>query len=280
MSRNNQNRFGATPEGNEVAQKTNPLNFVTPTEFVELPSRGRGYPESHPLNGQETIEINYMTAKDEDILSSEALLKKGLAIERFIENIIVNKQIVASSLMTGDRNAIIIAARSSGYGNAYETKITCPSCGAKDNHVFDLDKPKIKESKTNEEYNLVLKDNMFATVMPLCKLNITFRLLTGKDELEMMQKKLKKQKTKVKGLEKNITEQYKRIITSVEGFSDQPTINRFVDCMLSGDSYHLKRCYKEAAPDVEIKENFECHSCGHEQEMEVPLGADFFWPDV
>ena len=276
--RNNQERFGAKQQSSEAPVETPGLKFVTSTEFVNLPSGG-AYPEGHPLHGQETIEISYMTAKDEDILSSEELLKKGIAIERFMENIIVNKAIKPSTMYSGDRNAIIIAARSSGYGNAYETQVACPNCGAKSKEIFDLDNPIIKESRESEEDNLIMTpDGFFETKMPVSKYRVKFRLLTGKDELEMISDKLSKKK-KTKGLSKTVTSHLKKIIVAVEDFSEQVIVNKFVDTMLSSDSHHLKKCYRLANPNVEINKNFECESCGHEQELEVPLNADFFWPD-
>jgi len=277
--RNNQDRFGAKQQSPEAPAQTPGLKFVTPTQFVTLPSGG-AYPEGHPLHGQETIEIYYMTAKDEDILSSEELLKKGLAIERFMENIVVKKAIKPSTMYSGDRNAIIIAARSSGYGNAYETQVTCPGCAGKSRELFDLDNPRIKESLESEEDSLVkTEDGFFETKMPVSNYRVKFRLLTGKDELEMVSEKLSKKKTRIKGLSKTVTSHLKKIIVAVEDFSEQVVINKFVDTMLSSDSYHLKKCYRIANPNVEIKKHFQCESCGHEQELEVPLNADFFWPD-
>ena len=277
--RNNQDRFGAKEQAPEAPVETPGLKFVRPTEFVTLPSGG-AYPEGHPLHGQETIEIYYMTAKDEDILSSEELLKKGLAIERFMENVVVDKRIKPSTMYSGDRNALIIAARSSGYGNAYETQVTCPNCGTKSRMVFDIDQPTIKESMESEEDNLYKTDDGFFEVkMPVSGYNIKFKLLTGKDEIDMVTEKLSKKKTKIKGLTKTVTSHFKRIIVAVEGYEDRAIVNQFVDTMLSSDSYHLKKCYKLANPNVEIKRDFECNSCGHQQELEVPLNADFFWPD-
>lgn len=278
--RNNQDRFGAKQDGSETpVAATKTLEFVRPSEFVTLPSKG-AYPVGHPLHAQETIEIYYMTAKDEDILSSEALLKKGVAIERFIENVIVNKSISAESLYTGDRNAIVIAARSSGYGNAYETQVSCPQCMAKSREVFDLDKPKIKESLESEEDELFkTEDGFFETRMPASRYRVKFRLLTGKDEMDMIVEKIDKKKTKISGLTKTVTSHFRKIIVSIEDHADERLINQFVDTMLASDSHHLKKCYKLANPNVEIKNNFECESCGHQQELEVPLNADFFWPN-
>jgi len=283
LSRNDINRVGAPPASAEapVTQMQNekvfdPLSFVAPTEFVELPSRGLCYSEDHPLHNQETIEIKFMTAKEEDILSSRALLKKGIAIERFIQSVIVDRKIKAKDLLVGDRNAILIAARVSGYGNIYETQVGCPSCGEKSSFSFDLNNKKVKETEENDDVKS-LGDGTFQITMPYSKFKTVFRLLTGADEAYLTATAASKKKaTKVDSI---LMEQYERMIASIEGHSDRSIVKKYVENMPTLDSRHLRKCYASVTPDVNIREDFECHSCGHEQEMEVPFGADFFWPD-
>ena len=149
-TRSNENRLGVNPDtpeekGNGTANVSEPqtLKFITPTEFVELPSKGQFYRPEHPLHNQEVIEIKHMTTKEEDILTSVALLKKGLALDRLISNLLVDKSIDAKGMLVGDRNAIIINARSSAYGHIYETKVTCPNCNASQDHSFDLTEPRV-----------------------------------------------------------------------------------------------------------------------------------------
>ena len=133
MSRN-KDRVGGTKrrDTSPPPQVTQPADgggfaFVVPTEFVELPSGGRFYADGHPLHGVESIEIRQMTAKEEDILTSRTLLKKGVALDRVIKNIIVDGRVDPDSLLVGDRNAIIVSMRVSGYGNDYTTKVACPA---------------------------------------------------------------------------------------------------------------------------------------------------------
>jgi DNA-directed RNA polymerase subunit M/transcription elongation factor TFIIS len=219
-----------------------------------------------------------MTAKDEDILSSRTLLKKGVAIERFLENIIIDKNIKASHMLVGDRNAILIAARISGYGAEYETQVGCPSCGEKESFTFDLNNKSFDESRINETIGLTKSEvGNFSTSMPLSKFQVEFKLLTGQDEAYLSQLTMKK--TKTKDADAMFSDQYKRMIVSVEGHTDKSVINHYVNNMPTLDSRHLRACYKEATPGVEITEKFICSSCNHEEDMEVPFTADFFWPD-
>jgi len=255
----------------------NPLNFVAPTEFVELPSRGRGYTEDHPLHGQETIEIKFMTAKEEDILTSQALLKKGLALERFLKNIIINKAIKPESLVIGDKNAILIAARGSGYGWDYETTVQCPECATKNIMIFDLRNPPVI-GNFNVDQTIVTEINngIYSTTMPFSKFTVQFRLMTGADENVLTKELANTSETSEPNL---LTGQFKRLITSIEGHSEQSIIDQYVENMPTIDSRHFKICLRSITPNVEIKETLNCKSCGFEKEVEVPFGTDFFWPE-
>jgi hypothetical protein len=282
MSRNKDRLGGHTPEPAEAPQQPvekafDPLSFVAPIEFVDLPSKGN-YPESHPLHDQEVIEMRFMTAKEEDILSSQTLLKKGLAIERMLDSLIVNKAIKAQDLLVGDRNALIIAARISGYGANYKTQVVCPSCGTRAPFDFDLTDQQIHESAESEELHLKrLENGNFITKMPFSNFNIEFKLLDGKDE--QMLTKLAADKKKRRMSETVLTDQFKQMIVAIEGHSDRPIISKYVDNMPTLDSRRLKAAYKVASPDIKITSDFECNSCGFQQEMEVPFNTDFFWPD-
>ena len=269
--------MGATAKPAEAP--ASPLDFVNPTEFVELPSKGIGYPEGHPLKGQEVVEIRFMTAKDEDILTSQTLLKKGLALERFMQNIIIGN-IDSKSLLVGDRNAILIAARASGYGNIYEVNTSCPNCGEKQFEQFDISNPKVHESAWSEDGSLVTRTEQgtFIARTPMTNFDIELRLLTGNDEIELAT--LNNNKRKKKLLETTMTDQFKRMIVSISGHEDRMIINKYVDRMPAQDARFLRNVYKTISPNVKVCKDFSCNACGHSQELEVPFGADFFWPDA
>lgn len=270
--------MGSAPVHTEAPQQKSILDFVSPTEFVELPSKGLAYSEDHPLHGQDVIEIRFMTAKDEDILTSETLLKKGIALERLLENIIVDKTIDPKSMLIGDRNAVIIAARASGYGNAYETRINCPNCGTAAQMAFDLTSPKIQElNYKNLEFLTKNEAGNFIIKLPRTNFAVEVRLLTGEDEQYLT--KLAQSKKKNKLGDSAMTDQYKMMIVSVEGVTDKTTLAKFIELMPAADSRFLRNAYKTIIPNIRIAEDFSCTSCGHEQELEVSFGADFFWPD-
>tara|TARA_R110002110_G_scaffold76975_3_gene202446 strand:- start:303 stop:1142 length:840 start_codon:yes stop_codon:yes gene_type:complete len=278
MRRNNEDRLtgGHKPTPSEEApQMTNPLDFITPTEFVELPSKGR-YPTGHPLSGQENIEIRYMTAKDEDILTSRALLKQGVAIDRLIQNLINNKDISAKDLYIGDRNAIIVYARASAYGSIYKTNVTCPGCSETSAHKFNLEDHHTYDGTDWKDYEIEATDHgTFKTTLPLTKIVAEVRPLIGSDEAAMV-REMKKDKKGENGL---VTSQLKKFCVSFNGYKDKVTINKVIEHLTALDSRYLRAVFAAISPDLSIKSEFLCPSCDHEEEMSVPFGADFFWPD-
>ena len=282
MSRNKERLGGVQqPDTNPPPQAmqadTGGFSFVVPTEFVELPSGGRFYPEGHPLHGEESIEIRQMTAKEEDILTSRTLLKKGVALDRVIENLIVNKRIDPDSLLVGDRNAIIIATRVSGYGNMYETQVTCPSCAENQQYNFNLNEANIYGGQDLEKLDVIdNKDGTFNIVLPKTGLTVTFKLLCGKDEKTLMSGIQSDRKRKN---ERTVTRQLVNTVVAVNGDSSADAINYLIENIPSMDSRHIRLSYRLAAPNIDLAQYFECSECEYTQDMEVPLTADFFWPD-
>tara|TARA_B100001094_G_scaffold332483_1_gene404773 strand:+ start:17572 stop:18444 length:873 start_codon:yes stop_codon:yes gene_type:complete len=270
----------APPQQNLQGQ-SNDFGFVVPTEFVDLPSEGTHYTDGHPLQNQSTIEIKQMTAKEEDMLTSRSLLRKGIALERVIASLIIDKSIDPATMLVGDRNAIVVAARISAYGSDYTTKVTCPNCSTQQEHTFNLNEI---TSDKNEIDTMMIdgveqqEDGTFLIELPRSKLDIGFRLLTGADEMKLasgieMDKKAKGQ------YEKNVTRQLKHIVTSVNGNSSADAVNYVVDNMPSLDARYLRQAFKSVSPNLNMTQEFECIECDFESDLEVPLTADFFWPD-
>lgn len=262
-----------------MAQPPEGFSFVVPTDFVDLPSGGQYYPEGHPLCGKDVLEFKHMTAKEEDILTSKTLLKKGVAIDRVIKNVIVDKTIDPDTLLVGDRNALIIAIRAASYGNIYETNLSCPACQTKVTYSFDLNSLNIYHGDDTEALDIVdRQDGTFEVELPATKLTAVFKLLTGREEKQYL--KNIEDGSKNKNGENLVSQQLMAMLVSVNG-DDRLETRRYVSQNLpSMDSKHLRMAYKFANPNIDLQQNFECSSCGHEDQLEVPLSADFFWPDT
>tara|TARA_A100001515_G_scaffold130468_2_gene117716 strand:+ start:294 stop:1127 length:834 start_codon:yes stop_codon:yes gene_type:complete len=275
LSRNKDRLGGSQHQDTQPPAQTGGFSFVVPTEFIELPSQGKFYPEGHPLHGEDSIEIRQMTAKEEDMLTSRTLLKKGVALDRVISSLIVNKSIDPDSLLVGDRNAIIIATRVSGYGNMYETKVSCPNCGTKQDYSFDLNQANIYDGADAKDLGVKTNDDgTFNITLPRTGVDVQFRLLNGRDEKSFLSGMQSDKKTKD---ERNITRQLAAIVVSLNGDTSMQAKQYFIDNVPSIDSRHLRLAYRLSAPNVDLTQHFQCIECSHEQEMEVPLSADFFW---
>lgn len=249
------------------------MEFKIPTETITLPSKGLLYPKDNVLSKGE-IELSYMTAKHEDILTNINYIKNGTVIDKLLEALVVTP-INFDDLLVGDKNAIMIAARILGYGKNYPIQFYNESTNQQEEYIVDLTSLKEKEIDTSL---FTSGKNEFSFTLPQSKNNITFKLLNGRDE--------KKIEQEVKGLKKlypdqsfDLTTRLKFIITSVEGSREVKDIREFVDkYLIAQDSRALRDYYNEIMPDVDLKINIEKN--GYMQEgVNMPIGINFFWPD-
>ena len=287
MSRN-EGRFSAaegfpTPEDegtSAVAASAagSQFNWALPTEFVELPSKGKFYPPGHPLHNETTVEIKYMTAKEEDILTDRALLKKGIAIERVLENLIVDQRIKLDDLLIGDKNAILVKARTTGYGSEYETRVVCPNCYEPSDHSFDLEELGHVdfENALEQEDVEITESNTFRVTLPMSKVTLECRMLNGGDENSIAKKALRKDRKNEAST--TLTTHLGLMIVSVNGDKDKFTKAKFISAMPARDSRHLRNIMEKVTPNVDMTQDFDCEHCGQSAVLEVPLNADFFWP--
>ena len=284
--RNNEDRVGvadpieAAKDTTAAFQQTlNQLSFVVPTEIVELPSKGLFYDKFHPLYGKQDIEIKLMTAKDEDTLSSKSLIKKGIVIDRLLQDLIVDKSIKPEDLLVCDKNALMIAARKSGYGADYTTRVTCPNCGITQEYSFDLNTcANVVCNDPNEvlpEGVSRVGESMFKFSLPTSGFEWTVKLMTGKEEQALTQKQLSQQKN---GKDTFLLDLLRMITVSINGVSDSSLIEKAINVMPIKDYKLFKEKLDKINPKLELKSTFNCVSCEYETVLEVPFTTDFFWP--
>ena len=240
-----------------------------PTEVVDLPSQGLLYPKDSPLSSG-TIEIKYMTAREEDILTSANLIKKGIVIDKLLEALIVDKSIKLDDMLLGDKNAILIASRILAYGKEYEVEV--------DGQEVVVDLTTLKE-KTLDEKIVVNGANEFDFELPATKRKLTFKLLTQSDE-KSMDKEIEGYKKIGDGIGYETTTRLKHQILSVDGDAKKASINSFVDNeFLSRDSRDFRTYVNSINPDVEMKSTL-IDEDGNEKEFTVPMTVTFLWPSV
>jgi len=284
--RNNLERLGAhdkdasSPPPAVTQQEPGDIfSFITPTEFVELPSQGLRYPEDHPLHNISTIEIRHMTAKEEDILTSESLIKKGIALDRLVMSVVVDKRIKPTDLLIGDKNAVLIAARITGFGPQYNTNLTCPACLTTSETSLDLGDIQNKDlSNLPENVTTTEEGNFVITFPDFDDLEVEVRLLTGHDEKYIMKKREKRRKLKLP--DTNVTDQLLAIIVRVNDITDPALLEQFTAQVPTRVSREIRNTYEELVPDLDMTFGFECDTCSHVGKVDMPITADFFWPDT
>ncbi len=238
--------------------------FKFPTEVIELPSKGLLYPKDNPLSSGK-VEMKYMTAREEDILTNQSYINKGTVLDELLKSLIIS-QINIKDLIVGDKNALLVAARVLGYGKDYSFTY------AGETHEVDLS---ALDNKPFDESILVNGENNFSYTLPHSNTEVTFKILTGHDEI-----KVEKEIAGLKKINKNaspeLSTRLKYIITSVGGETETKTIRDFVDnYLLARDSRALRQYIKEVQPDVDLT-----FTTDSDQEITIPINLNFFWPDL
>jgi len=244
--------------------------FTLPTETIELPSQGKIYDLSNPLSSG-TIEMKYMTAREEDILTNVNLLRQGLAIEKMLQSLI-KTPIKYDELILGDRNALLIAARILAYGSAYSFEYTDTEDETKE--IINIDLQDLKNKIV--DYTIFNNKNEFTFELPNSKNTVAFKLLTVGDEKAI--------DAELKGLKKanlaagEVTTRLKKQIVAVNGDYEPKTVRDFVDnYLISKDSNPLRSYIGSISPDIDLTVNFTLRS-GKEIDQNLPLTAEFFFP--
>jgi len=245
--------------------------FTLPTETINLPSKGLLYAKENPLSSG-TVEMKYMTAREEDILTNPNLLKQGIAIEKVLQAL-VKSPINFDDLVLGDRNGLLIAARILGYGAEYLITYTDPETEITEKVAVDLNQLKEKEV----DYTAYENKNEFAFVLPFSKNTVTFKLLTVGDQKQI--------DAEIKGLKKanltagEITTRLKKQILSVNGDYDPKAVRDFVDnYLIAKDSIELRTRIAELTPDIDMTVSIKLSSGKEITDLDLPLTGEFFFP--
>jgi hypothetical protein len=261
---------GLAPQA--APQYSAPKSYPFPTEIISLPSKGLVYPEGTPLaKGEVTVKL--MTAREEDILTSAALIRKGIQLDKLLESIVVEPGVNINDLVIGDKNAILVTSRILAFGPEYAAKITDPFDREEVDITIDLSNIKIKEV----DESILNRDNEYDFFLPISKTNIKFKLITHGDEMiinkdiEASQKALK--------TSNEITTRYRRIIIEVDGVRDAGTISNFVtNRLLAGDSKALRKYISDITPDLDLKFDYTSPVTGETEALRIPFGIGFFYP--
>lgn len=246
--------------------------FAFPTEIISLPSKGLVYPESSPLSKGE-VTVKLMTAKEEDIITSTTLIKKGIQLDKLLEAIVVEPGVNVNDITVGDKNAILIATRVLAFGPLYKVSINDPEDNKPTEVELDLSQLKIKEI----DESLLNRNNEYDFVLPVSKTPIKFKILTHGDEVAINRDIEASEKVTKQGNE--ITTRWRRVITEVNGNRDAGFISNFVvNQLLAGDSKALRKHIVKMTPDLDLTFDYTSPISGVTEALKIPFGANFFYP--
>jgi hypothetical protein len=249
-------------------------NYDFPVELVKLPSKGLLYPKENPLSAG-TIEMKYMTAKEEDILSTQSYIKQGIVLDKVCESLIVTKGVKFEDLLIGDKNAILFAARSYGYGPMYQTFVESED-GTEIPITINLEELPFREL---DESLITPYQNRFKFMLPKSGKTIEFKLLTVKDQKEIDSQIKSYQKLGPNYPQANLTTRLRRMILSVDGNSEPAVISKFIDSMLAIDSRAFREYITKVQPDVDLEVDVEDPNTGEFFRSNFTIGVDLFYPD-
>jgi hypothetical protein len=274
--RDNRAIFGGASGTTEAVDRVKAeLGLDIPVEEVPLPSRGKLYPVDSSLHGKETLSVRAMTTREEDILTSRALIKKGTVITELIKACILDRNVDVREMIAGDRNALMVAIRIMGYGPEYKVDIQCSACEKKNtDHEFRLDGLELKRLEIDP---VSPGANLFSFSLPVSKAVVEFKFLTGRDEEEIVvtQERMKKMGSENDRL---VSGRLKYAVVSFAGKTDRSLINSAIDKLLARDSLELRRFMEKNEPGIKMNQEFACKHCDHVEEVEIPIGTNFFWP--
>ncbi len=272
-----QTNVSATSHSKTTHSKPSDISMDVPVEIVPLPSEGKVYGADHPFHLTDRIEITSMTAREEDILTSSAIIKKGTVVTELLRSCLVDKRIDPDSLLTGDRNALMVAIRATGYGIKYDADVTCEECNKQTLRSFNLSQLPIRRLSIEP---VIPGENLFEFKLPKTQKVVHFKFMTGKIELEMSVVNEKQKKVYNTQKDTHVTTSLLYSIVSIDGNSDRTQISRFVANMPAMDSQALRKYMRENEPGVIMKQESECAACGHAEEAAIPLGITFLWPNT
>lgn len=253
-----------------------------PTEVIDLPSKGLVYPSDNPLS-KGRISIKYMTAKEEDILASQNLVKKGIVLHKLFESVVVEPDVSIEDIIIGDKTAILLATRMLGYGKNYETEVTDPATFEKQPVTIDLSKIGVKDI----DESVLRRDNIYDFTLPTSGKKIHFKLLTHGDELQIeqevkaMERLSGNNQTKSSRSGKDVTTRLRKMIVSIDGEEDKGKIAQYVNNnLLAIDSKALRDHVKDISPDMDLTFEFTSNVTGETEVLSIPFGINFFYPSA
>jgi hypothetical protein len=249
-----------------MSKETDP-DLMTSYEIIKLPSKGQFY-----QSRISEISVEYMTSKDEDLLTTPSLIESGTVLDVLLKRKIKTPGITVEELLAGDRNAVILFLRTSSYGSEYTVSVTDPRSGVPFKTTIDLLRLKYKEPQEfPDEYG------HFTVELPMRKKTVTFRLLTSGEDNLLFKKAQALQEAYGNEFSEYNTIKLKAHIVAINEKTDRSYIDKFVDAMPALDAFTIRRKILDVSPDVDMAYKFMAKD-GYEFTANLSVGIDFFFP--
>lgn len=251
-----------------MQQETDP-DLMTSYELVDLPSKGLLYE-----NKLKQVEVEYMTSKDEDLITTPSLIENGTVLNVLLKRKIKTKGVHPEQLLPGDKNAILLFLRTSSYGFEYPVEVTDPRTGLSFKETVDLSKLNYKEMKELPDAN-----GHFNVYIPMRKKNVKFRLLNSGEENQLSKQAEEIKEAYNREYSEYNTMKLKACIVAIEDKTDKSYINKFVDAMPARDSLTVRKKIQKVSPDIDLEYEFTAKD-GHKFKANLMIGIDFFFPEI
>jgi hypothetical protein len=244
-------------------------NFEVPFDVIELPSKGLLYPGKN-----NTVKVQYLTAADENVLTSPNLIKNGKVIDVLLDRKIKEFPIPVKEMLVGDRNSIMVWLRATGYGEIYPVKLTDPNTFEEFDYDVDLNNLKSKPLGAEPDEN-----GLFEFELPRSKKKVKFKLLTVADESSIVKKSEARNKAVKSQVSNTLTYRLEAQIQSIDGNDDKSFIAQYIQVMPAYDSLKFREYSDKIEPGIDLTVDVEGPS-GETFPSTVPIGLDFFWPNA
>jgi hypothetical protein len=257
----------------QVKPKSSSVEFEVPFDVIKLPSGGKVY-KGTTLEGRDSLEVQYLTATQEDIMTSPNLIDSGRMLDVLLRSVVRDKSVNTDELTISDRNTIVVWLRATGYGAEYPAIIKCENCGQNHKNEFDLNNLETRELEVEPS-----ESGLFEFMLPVSKKVVKFRFMTCADENELENKVKSRNKALGGAVDATMSMRVAQQIQEVDGQTSDEYIYRFVSTLLSADSRAFRKYSASIEPGLDMEQDSECPSCGHVAKEVIPIRANFFWPD-
>jgi hypothetical protein len=260
--------FNAQEFEKTMSKETDP-DLMMSYEIIKLPSQGLFY-----SNGLSEVNVEYMTSKDEDLITTPSLIDAGIVLDLLLKRKIKTHGVVPDDLLTGDRNAILLFLRISSYGSDYTVNVSDPRTNIPFQTTVDLNKLRYKEI-----VELPDSRGYFNVDLPMRKKTVTFRLLTSGEENQIFKRAEAIKDAYNENFSQYNTLKLKASVVAINDINDRSYIDKFIDVMPALDALTIRKKIMDVSPDVDMSYDFKAKD-EYVFKANLTVGIDFFFPGI